>query len=194
MGKRKNSTKAERTALLKKLGYTETDMQNFWNECKEINTKVKMLSNAGLNWTDLTVHQIEQLPTLKETTLKQIEEKVAQEAAEAERKVLEEEAEKYYEEHFEEIMLTKLEKGEHLTEDELRELVEEYEWEELEDGDRLRWTQVKHTIVKLGDKFFKIDWQQGLTENQPNEFMDQPYEVELHEYEKTITVREWKEK
>jgi len=90
--------------------------------------------------------------------------------------------------------LSKIELGQHLTEDEIKELVYKYEWEELEDGGRLRWTVPKHTIVKLGEQFFKIDWMQGLTENQPNEFFNQPYEVELHEYEKTITVREWNKK
>ena len=75
MGKRKNSTKAERTALLKELGYTESDMQRFWEECIPFNHKIRMLANAGLNWTDLCLWQIEQLPTLKEVTLQQLAEK-----------------------------------------------------------------------------------------------------------------------
>ena len=74
MGKRKSSTKAERTALLKRLGYTEADMQKFWDECIPINSKIKMLSNSGMNWTDLCIWQIEQLPTLKEKTLQQLAE------------------------------------------------------------------------------------------------------------------------
>lgn len=169
-------------------------MDKIWEECCEINWKCKMIAKSGKSWNDMTMHQIKQLPTLKETTLKQLKEEERRLALEAEQKEQELEAKKYYVEHFEDIMLSKIELGEHLTEDEIEELVCEYEWEELEDGSKLRWTQVKHTIVKLGDKFFKIDWQQGLTENQPDEFFNQPYEVELHEYEKTITVREWNRK
>lgn len=191
MGKRKNSTKAERTALLKKLGYTESDMQKFWNECKDINHKIKMLSNAGLNWTDLTVYQIEQLPTLKETTLKQLAEKEEREKAEAQAKMSADEAERYYWEHFEEVMLGKIDKGETLTVEELRELVFEYEHETTNVGDKLRWTQPKRTIVKLDDRYFRINWQEALTEMQENEFDNQPVEVE--QYEKVIVVKEWRD-
>lgn len=191
MGKRKNSTKAERTALLKKLGYTESDMQKFWNECKDINHKIKMLSDAGLNWTDLTIHQIEQLPTLKETTLKQLAEKEEREKAEAQAKTSADEAKKYYWEHFEELMLDKINKGEALTEEELRELVFEYEHETTDMGGKLRWTQPKRTIVKLDDRYFRINWQEALTEMQKNEFDSQPVEVE--QYEKVIVVKEWRD-
>lgn len=191
MGKRKNSTKAERTALLKKLGYTEADMQNFWDECKDINHKIKLLDNAGLNWTDLTVHQIEQLPTLKETTLKQLAEKEEREKAEAQAKMSADEAERYYWEHFEEVMLGKIDKGETLTVEELRELVFEYEHETTNVGDKLRWTQPKRTIVKLDDRYFRINWQEALTEMQENEFDNQPVEVE--QYEKVIVVKEWRD-
>lgn len=191
MGKRKNSTKAERTALLKKLGYTEADMQNFWDECKDINHKIKLLDNAGLNWTDLTVHQIEQLPTLKETTLKQLAEKEEREKAEAQAKMSADEAERYYWEHFEEVMLGKIDKGETLTVEELRELVFEYEHETTNVGDKLRWTQPKRTIVKLDDRYFRINWREALTEMQENEFDNQPVEVE--QYEKVIVVKDWRE-
>lgn len=194
MGKRKNSTKAERTALLKKLGYTETDMQNFWDECKGINHKIKLLDNAGLNWTDLTVHQIEQLPTLKETTLKQLKEKEEHEKAEAQAKMSAAEAEEYYWEHFEEVMLAKIDKGESLTEDELRELVFEYEHEDISDASEdsvLRWTRIKKTIVKLDNRYFRIIWQKALTEMQENVFDNQPVEVE--QYEKVVVVKAWRE-
>lgn len=194
MGKRKNSTKDERAALLKKLGYTEADMQGFWDECKEVNHKIKLLSNAGLNWTDLTVHQIEQLPTLKETTLKQLKEKEEREKAEAQAKMSAAEAEEYYWNHFEEIMLAKIDKGEALTEDELRELVFEYEHKDISDASEdsvLRWTRIKKTIIKLDNRYFRIIWQKALTEMQENVFDHQPVEVE--EYEKVIVVKEWRE-
>lgn len=194
MGKRKNSTKAERKALLKTLGYTEEDMQKFWDECKKVNSKIKLLADSGLNWTDLCVHQIEQLPTLKEKTLKQLAEKAEREAAEAEAKLSAAEAEEYYWDHFEEIMLAKIDKGEALTEDELRELVFEYEHKDISDASEdsvLRWTRIKKTIVKLDNRYFRIIWQKALTEMQENVFDHQPVEVE--EYEKVIVVKEWRE-
>lgn len=194
MGKRKNSTKAERTALLKKLGYTESDMQKFWNECKGINHKIKMLANAGLNWTDLTIHQIEQLPTLKETTLRQLEEKAKQEDIEYERKAHENEAEDYYWKHLEKIMLNKIDRGEALTEDEIRKLVYEYEYEDISDASEnsvLRWTRIKKTIVKIDNRYFRIIWQKALTEMQEDIFEYQPVEVEA--YEKIVVVKGWRE-
>ena len=58
-------------------------------------------------------------------------------------------------------------------------------------GEEHRWQKEAKTIVKLNDRYFAVDWYQGLTELQDNGFYDQPYEVELKEYQKTITVRDW---
>lgn len=58
-------------------------------------------------------------------------------------------------------------------------------------GAKHRWHKEARTIVQLNDRYFAVDWYQGLTELQDNEFYDQPYEVELKEYQKTITVRDW---
>lgn len=60
-----------------------------------------------------------------------------------------------------------------------------------EDGDYGRWTMSVHTIVHLKDRYFAIDWERGLTENQDDEFWYQPVEVVPHTYEKTITVTEY---
>lgn len=93
------------------------------------------------------------------------------------------EEEKYYSEHFEEIMLNKIASDEKLTERELSTLVFENETER-EKGDSGRWSQHMTSIVELCGRHFAIDWQRGLTEMQENEFYNQPYEVELKEYEK----------
>ena len=59
------------------------------------------------------------------------------------------------------------------------------------EGDEHRWTRDVTTIFECDGRFFSIDWNRGLTEYQENEFYNQPQEVKLQEYKKTITVREW---
>lgn len=201
MGKRKNSTKAERTALLKILGYTEADMQRFWDECIPINSKIKTLSNSGMNWTDLCPWQIRQLPTLKETTLKQLEEAEKAKELEKETKRKEKEKKEYYIEHFAEIMVHKIDNNEPLTEDELKALVcENYNVSRSQGevarmiGDSGRWTKTVSSVIELCGRYFEIDWEQGLTESQENEFLEQPYEVELRTSEKIMEVYEWVKK
>lgn len=198
MGKRKNSTKAERTALLKILGYTEADMQRFWDECIPINSNIKMLSNLGMNWTDLCAWQIRQLPTLKEATLKQLEEDNKAKELEEETKRKEKEQKEYYAEHFDEIMVHKIDNNEPLTEDELKALVyENYNVSRSQGevarmiGDNRRWTRTVSSVIELCGRYFEIDCEQGLTESQENEFLEQPYEVELHTSEKIMEVHEW---
>ena len=51
--------------LLKELGYTWEQMQAFWDECIEINWKVRMISNSGKNWNDMTITLKSILWTLK---------------------------------------------------------------------------------------------------------------------------------
>ena len=93
--------------------------------------------------------------------------------------------EEWKEEHFEEYILGKIDKGEDLTEGEIKELVWEYEVER-EEGDSGRWTQSMTSYVKLLNRFFVIYWESGLTEYQENEYLNQPEEVERVEYDKLI--------
>lgn len=194
MGKRKNSTKAERTALLKKLGYTEADMQKFWDECIPVNHKIRMLSNAGLNWTDLCIWQIEQLPTLKETSIKQHEEAEKAKVLEEETKRKEKEQKEYYAEHFDEIMVQKIDNGDALTEDELKALVYEYYNVARIEGENRRWSRTVRSVIELCGRHFEIEWEQGLTENQDDQFFEQPYEVEQDSYKKVVEVHNWVKK
>lgn len=71
--------KKEVKSLLKELGYTYDQMQTFWDECIEINWKVRMIANSGQNWDDLSLFQIRSLPILKEETLKGLREKEKEE-------------------------------------------------------------------------------------------------------------------
>lgn len=84
MGKREYSTKTQRTDLLNKLGFAEAEMQEFWDECIPVNHKIANLSKAGYNWTNLSLWQIGQLPTLKEKTLKEKEKQEKKEKKEKE--------------------------------------------------------------------------------------------------------------
>lgn len=176
---------------LKEIGLTWEQMDKIWEEVCEVNWKCKALRNAGKTWDKLDMSIIKQLPTLKETTLKQLEEEARQLVLEAEQKEKEIEAEKYYKEHFEEIMLSKIDLGENLTEDELKELVFEYTWDEVDAGGKLRWTQPKCTIIKLDNRYFRINWQEALTEMQENSFDNQPVEVE--QYERIVVIRDWRD-
>jgi hypothetical protein len=90
-------------------------------------------------------------------------------------------------------MVNKIDNKEELTEKELRRLVFDYSISDTR-GDKLRWTTPVSSVVELLGRNFMIDWQEGLTENQEDEFYDQPYEVEKHEYSQVITVTKWVKK
>ena len=191
MSKRKNSTKKERNALLKKLGLTETDMDRIWSELVEIkHGLISNLDKAGLNWTDMTIYQIELLPGLKEKTLKDREERAKKEElkkAEEDKKRKEEE---YYNENREQILLDKITNKLVLSEDEICDLIMYFEVDRIY-GDNDDWTRPVRTIVELGDKYFEVDWEEGLTECQENTYMNQPFEVELHTSKKVVEIKNW---
>lgn len=80
----------------------------------------------------------------------------------------------------------KIYNGEILTKAELCEAIFDCEEVDTQYGENRRWSRSVSTIIKIKDKLFCINWEQGLTECQENEFYDQPYEVE----EKTKIVEE----
>lgn len=181
------ATKKEIKELLKELGQTELQMDAFWNELIETNWKVKSLSNAGKTWRDMNASVIKEIPTQKQRDLEFAERGALEEQT---KKLAELEAktkQKYYNDHFEEIIINKIDNGEKLSERELSTLVWEYEIER----DNGRWTRSISSVVQLQDRCFCLNWEEGLTESQENEFYYQPYEVEKKTYEKTITVTEW---
>ena len=89
----------------------------------------------------------------------------------------------YYNEHFLELMVEKIDNKIELTEDEVRNLVMEEAYE-VTAGENRRWSRTISSLFEHGDRLFMVDWEQGLTESQENMFYDQPYEVE-----KTVTTR-----
>lgn len=180
------ATKKEINEFLKENNYTMEQMDKYWKDLYNINSKVSALTDIGKDWTELNISLIKQIPTQSDKDLKRIEEEKRKED-ELKKK---EEDKKYYEEHFEEIMCNKILNKEDLSEDELKRVVYDYEIES-DYGENERWTRNVISICKLNGKYFSVNWNEGLTEMQPNDFYNQPDEVELKEYEKTITVREW---
>lgn len=99
----------------------------------------------------------------------------------------------YIRSHYEDYILNKIDSGEALSEEELKEL--RYDFHEVDTiyGDNLRWYRDVRSIVEIGGRYFALDWEEGLTELQDNEFYAQPVEVVKHEYSRTITVTDWEE-
>lgn len=93
--------------------------------------------------------------------------------------------------NYEKEFLEKYDSGAKFSEQEISDAIWDfYQVEEIEHGHR-RWTADMTTIVQVADRYFKINWERGLTEYQENCYYNQPVEVVPHEYEKTITVRDW---
>lgn len=186
---RKTPTK-EQKEWMNKSGYSEAQLDEFWNDNIATNPVIRNLNSHGMTWRDMNLSCVMQLPTQKERDLKTTAEKEAKERAEREAKEKAERENAYYREHFPEIIVKKIDNGEKLTEKELRELICGYDVN-TEYGDNRRWSRSVTTIVELEGRFFSIDWEEGLTECQENEYYNQPVEVKKNIYEKTITVTEW---
>lgn len=195
MGKRVNTTVKERKALLKELGYTEDEMQQFYDEAAEVNSKILVLKNTGHKWTDLTAYQMRQLPGLKERTLEQLKEKQQEEEAKQAEEERKQQERVEYKAHFEESMLKKIDAGEELTEEELETLVNEYEYDKEESADVYKNKRGVDTVVQLGNgkdrqgRFFNIYWVEDLSCFGVNEFNSQPCEV-VKVYD-TVKVEKW---
>ena len=186
---RKIPTK-EQKQWMKDNGYTEKQMDEFWLDNIDTNWIIHNLNNSGMTWRDMNMSCVMQLPTQKVRDLEALKKKEEEERQKMDAEARAKAEREYYEEHFEEIIAAKILNSESLTEQEIKELVWDYEIDR-EEGDNRRWTRSVTSIVKLCDKYFAIDWEEGLTECQENEYYNQPYEVVKHTYEKTITVTEW---
>jgi len=85
--------------------------------------------------------------------------------------------------------LERFDKGEKFSESELDSLRWEFNEVETIYGDNKRWSRFAQTIFEVQGRLFALDWEEGLTENQENEFFNQPYEVEKRT--KVIEVDEY---
>lgn len=63
---------------------------------------------------------------------------------------------------------------------------------DAEYGENRRWSRSVNTIVQIGDRFFSIGWEEGLTEMQPNEYLGDDI-VEVRKVKKVIEVEQWEE-
>ena len=189
---RKTPTK-EQKEWMKENGYTVEQMDSFWKENVGTNFVITNLDKSGMTWRDLNLPVLKKLPTQKERDAQIKAEHLRQEEEKAAEELRKQQEKEYYQNHFEEIMVKKINNGEPLTERELSEVVCGFAYDS-DYGDNRRWTRTITTIVKLCDRYFSIDWEEGLTERQENEFYNQPFEVYPHSYEKTITVTEWVKK
>ena len=75
-------------------------------------------------------------------------------------------------------ILDKFDSGENLNEEEIRKLLE-YELEEFRyEGENRRWSRGITSICQIGNRYFSVNWEEGLTEYQPDGHFEQPFEVE----------------
>lgn len=212
--------KTEIKEVLEKLNTTETEMDRMWAELYEDNFIIRNLTDNGKSWRDMNSIAAASLPTTydKEMTLrmplaeylksndadginvllpanKQIdisllskipEDTLLSNIHEAIDSLPQEEPPSLYE-----VAVQKLMSGEELNESEIKELKWESNVIEETNGENRRWTRSVDTIIEVDGRYFCIMWEQGLTECQPDEYWEQPYEVERITTTKTITVDEW---
>ena len=86
---------------------------------------------------------------------------------------------------FEQYIIDKYDNKEPLTEKEVRELIWNYDYERIE-GENRRWARWVYVIVKLKDRYFRVGFDEGLTEMQPNEYYTDIVEVKPVATVKTI--------
>jgi len=61
------------------------------------------------------------------------------------------------------------------------------------EGENRRWTRSNITYVQIDNKFYELVWEQGLTENQEDDFWEQDApEVERVITSRTVYSWEWK--
>lgn len=90
-------------------------------------------------------------------------------------------------------IIEKLYKGEELNESEIQQLT----WDDVEGSEVFdirynnelnRWSRYVRTIIKIGDDFWCIDWDQGLTEYQESSYHNQPFKVKMVTKQIAMTV------
>lgn len=88
---------------------------------------------------------------------------------------------------FKEECLEKIENGIRLTEKELCELVEKHSiYDEYVDSKS--YDISVNSVIEIHGRYFSILWGEGRTNYDPNNFFEQPVEVEKHEHKEVITI------
>ena len=89
--------------------------------------------------------------------------------------------------NYDEYVLNKFDKGEQFTEKELRDIRWSFKEIDTSYGENRRWSRSARTILEIGDRYFALDWEEGLTEYQEDEFYNQP--IELLEFLKFLLIQ-----
>lgn len=58
-------------------------------------------------------------------------------------------------------------------------------------GDEHRWTRDMYTVLKIEDRYFGLEWEEGLTELQENQFYCQLEEVKPIITERLVIETKW---
>lgn len=183
------ATQKEINQWLKESGLTKEQVNEMWKDLESTNRVVKSLIACGQSWEEMNISAIKSIPTQKQKDLYSAKKKKDEEAEKIAKEKAEEEKRKYYNEHFLEIMVSKIDAGENLTEREL----EKFRWygNDVEYGENRRWSRTVTTEVEYDGRFFIINWEEGLTEFQENWFYDQPYEVEKITETQTVVATKY---
>lgn len=92
-------------------------------------------------------------------------------------------------EKFEAEVIRRIDSKENFEEDELSELLWRLDEAERIQYDDDRWTRPVSSILRIGERFFQLNWDKGLTEYQEDYFDEQPFEVSFTE--KVVVEKEW---
>jgi hypothetical protein len=92
-------------------------------------------------------------------------------------------------EKFEAEVIRRIDSKESFGEDELSELLWRLEEVDRKQYDDDRWTRPISSILRIGERFFQLNWDKGLTEYQEDYFDEQPFEVFCKE--KVVVERDW---
>ena len=169
------NTKSKIKEFLSKHNQTDDGMKAIWDELAKISETANCIyKSVEQNWQKIPLHLLEESLTAKEKILAKREEEERKKIEQQTNQQIKEQSTRYYEEHFEEIILKKIENKEKLT-------AKDVEWLVNDDNfyietvviDKYDWTELVNTIIKLGDKYYSVYWQRALTENQENFFESQ---------------------
>ncbi len=92
-----------------------------------------------------------------------------------------------------EIIFSKIKNKEELEEHELKYLIVNNEIMR-EIGENKTWTRTVRSIIKLYARTYALEWDQGLTRNEEDEYHSQPYEVEEQIMRKFFEFKVWVKK
>lgn len=176
-------------------GHTVEEAQREWDAAVAINVGglVGWLNNEGYDWRYLQTYQISSLFGLAERTIAKRKTDEEERKRKEEEELHKKQEQEYISQHYDEYILSKIDNGEELTENELSEFCWNFNIVDVSYGENRRWSRSVRSIIEIGGRYFALNWEEGLTECQENEFYNQPIEVEKKEYTKTITVTEWNE-